>query len=141
MTRATIILGDFAEQDQSGKVHILGAGWSVTGPAPGPQAVAVFLKVPAERVGAPLPVTLRLLDSSRKSVEVPGISGNPQPVEIVGQIELRPRDEAWDQTRDVDASFVVNIGLLSLAPGRVYTWSFEVDDKEEASVDFLVRPA
>jgi hypothetical protein len=141
MTRATIILGDFAEPDQTGKVHILGAGWSVTGPAPSPHAVAVFLKVPVERADSPLPVTLRLLDSSGKPVEVPGIGGNPQPLEIVGQIEVRPRDEAWDPSHDLDAVFVVNIGLLNVAPGRVYTWSFEADGKEEASIDFFVRSA
>jgi hypothetical protein len=35
--RASIVLCDFAEQDQlGGKVHMLGAGWSLTGPVPSP---------------------------------------------------------------------------------------------------------
>ena len=140
MTQATIILADFAEADSSGKVHILGAGWSVTGPAPSPQAVAVFLKIPAERAGQPIPITLRLLDQSRNLVEVPGISG-PQPLEIMGQIEARSPDTQWDPTHPLITTFVINILPMPLAPGGVYTWSCEVDGKEVCSTEFLVRAA
>lgn len=49
MMRASIVLADFAETDPGGKVHILGAGWSVIGPQPSPQAVAGFLQVPPNR--------------------------------------------------------------------------------------------
>lgn len=134
-----LILADFAEVEaSSGKVHILGAGWSLTGPAPSPQAVVAFLRVPAERVGSPLPLTLRLLDQARQVVEVPGLGGM-QPLEIFGQVEMKV-PESWDQTSELAASFAVNLGPLSLKPGG-YTWILEVDGKEEAHAGFLVRSA
>lgn len=44
--RAVLVLCDFAEQDQpGGKVHMLGAGWSMIGPLPAPHAVVVLIKV------------------------------------------------------------------------------------------------
>jgi hypothetical protein len=139
MTQATVVLADFAEADANGKVHILGAGWSVTGPDPSPQAVVVFLKVPASQTGAPVAVALRLLDPSRNVVVIPGMSG-PQPLEISGQVIAKVPTEDWDTTRDLGASFVVNIAPLTLAAGSVYSWVCEVDGKEVASAEFLVRP-
>ena len=62
MMRASIILADFAETDPGGKVHILGAAWSVTGPQPGPQAVVGFIQVPPEHAGGAISFTLRLAD-------------------------------------------------------------------------------
>ena len=76
MMRAAIVLADFAETDSgTGKVHIIGAGWSVTGPMPGPHAVVAFIQVPADRVGDPIPVTLRLADPTGQLVEVQGPAG------------------------------------------------------------------
>lgn len=138
MTQATVVLADFAEADASGKVHILGAGWSVTGPDPSPQAIVVFLTVPASQAGSPVAVALRLLDPSRNVVVIPGMSG-PQPLEISGQVIAKIPTEDWDTTRDLGASFVVNIAPLSLATGSVYSWVCEVDGKEVASAEFLVR--
>ena len=40
-----LILCD-AAQAESGKVHMLGAGWSITGSPSAPHAVAVLIKVP-----------------------------------------------------------------------------------------------
>jgi hypothetical protein len=138
--RATLVLGDFAETDaSSGKVHVLGAGWSLTGPSPSPQAVVAFLKVPADRVGAPIPFTLRLIDKARQVIEVPGLGGL-QRLEISGQVELQVPD-GWDGSTDLSSSFAVNIGVIPLKPGGYYTWVVEVDDKELASADFFVRSA
>ena len=86
--RASIILADFAETDPGGKVHILGAGWSVTGPQPGPQAVVGFLQVPPEQAGAAILFTLRLTDQAGAVVEVQGPAGM-QPMEASDQVEIR----------------------------------------------------
>jgi hypothetical protein len=137
--RAAIVLGDFAEVDRaSGKVHILGAGWSITGPAPSTQAVVAFIQVPAARVGEPIPVVLRLLDSASQVVEVPGSLGSPQRLEITGQVEMR-EPEDWDHSTDLEAVFSVNLLMLPLQPGSSYTWSLDVDGKPLASLDFQVR--
>lgn len=136
----TLVLGDFAETDTfSGKVHILGAGWSVTGPAPSPQAIVAFLRVPPDRAHSPIVFTARLLDKTGRVVETPGLGGM-QRLEISGQVEIQVPD-GWDTVSDLPASFAVNIGALPLKPGGAYSWSIEIDDKEEARADFIVRAA
>jgi hypothetical protein len=136
MMRASIVLADFAETDPSGKVHILGAGWSATGPQLGPQAVVAFIQVPAEHGGGTISFTLRLADLLGNVVEVLGPAGM-QPMELGGQVELREPEE-WDRASDLNAAFSVNV-MLPLPPGHSYTWSLEIDGKELASTTFYVR--
>lgn len=136
---ATLVLCDFAEADPSGKVHILGAGWSLIGPGSSPQAVVAFVQVPASRLGSPIPITVRLLDPAGQVVEAPGLGGM-QRIEISGQIEIREPD-SWDPASGLRASFAVNIGIVPLQPATAYTWHLEVDGKEEATAGFYVRPA
>jgi hypothetical protein len=136
MIRAHIVLADFAEADASGKVHLLGGGWTVTKAGAGAHAVIVFLKVPAVHCGIPISVTLRLLSESGEVVEQPGLGG-PQRLEITGQVEMQePLD--WDQAVDLDAVFPVNFGALALQAGS-YRWIAEIDGKEAATNDFIVR--
>lgn len=134
----TLVLADFAETDQSsGKTHMLGAGWSITGPAPTPHAIVAFLRISPERVHAPVAFTARLLEEDRQVVEVPGVGGM-QRVEIAGQIEMRIPDD-WNEVSDVPASFAANISPLQLKPGATYYWIIEIDGKEVAATDFRVR--
>jgi len=134
--RAHIVLADFAEADASGKVHLLGGGWTVTRAGAGAHAVVVFLKVPADHFGTPIQVTLRLLSKSGDVVEQPGLGGL-QRLEITGQIEMQePLD--WDQAVDLDAVFPVNFGALALQAGS-YRWTVEIDGKEAAANDFIAR--
>lgn len=137
MTRASIILADFAETDPGGKVHILGAGWTETGPLPGPQAIVGFIQVPPEEADAPVSFTLRLTDRSGEVVEVQGPAGM-QSLEVSGQVEIR-QPEGWDGSADLNAAFAVNVALLPLAQGQSYTWSLEADGKELATTTFYVR--
>lgn len=140
MMRASLVLADFAETDTgTGKVHMIGAGWSMTGPAPSPHAIVAFLHVPADRVeGGPIPVMIRLVDRSGQVVEAQGPAGM-QPLEITGQVELQV-PEGWDRSTELQATFSANLMGLSLQPGQSYTWSIEADDKELASTQFQVRP-
>jgi hypothetical protein len=136
MIRAYIALADFAELDTgTRKVHILGAGWTFTALTASAHAVVVFLKIPPDRVGGPLPITLRLLSKAGEVVEQPG-HGGPQRLEINGQLQLQEPDE--EQAVDLDAILPVNLGQLTLQAG-VYTWIAEVEGKEVASTDFVVR--
>lgn len=138
MMRAAIVLADFAETDPGGKVHVLGAGWSVTGPQQGPQAVVGFIQVPPDRAGNAVPFTLRLTGRDSEVVEVHGPAG-PQPMELTGQVEvLEP--EGWDRSTDLNVAFAVNL-VLPLSPGQSYTWSLEVDGKDLATTTFYVRSA
>lgn len=136
MTRASLILADFAETDPGGKVHVLGAGWSVTGPNVGPQAIVGFIQVSAEQSGAPISFILRLADRTGEVVEVPGPAGM-QRMEVSGQVEMRV-PEGWDGSTDLSAAFAVNV-MVPLPQGHPYTWSLEVDGKDLASTTFYVR--
>ena len=132
------MLADFAETDPAGKVHILGAGWSVTGPQLGPQAVVGFIQVPPEQAGGAVSFTLRLADRAGEVVEVQGPAGM-LPMELGGQVEVREPEE-WDGASDLNVAFAVNV-TLPLPPGQSYTWSLEVDGKDLASTTFYVRSA
>ena len=136
--RASIVLADFAETDPGGKVHILGAGWSMTGPQPGPQAVVGFIQAPPEHAGSSIAFTVRLADQTGEIVEVQGPAGM-QRMEAAGQIEVREPEE-WDGSTDLNVAFALNV-MLPLPPGRAYTWFLEVDGKELASTTFYVRSA
>jgi len=136
VTRASIILADFAETDASGKVHMLGAGWSITGPNTGPQAVAGFIQVPAAQSGSLIQFVLRLTDRSGEVVEAPGPAGM-QRMEVTGQVEMRA-PEGWDGATDLNAAFAMNV-VVPLPQGQPYTWSLEVDGKDLASTTFYVR--
>jgi hypothetical protein len=138
MMRASIILADFAETDPGGKVHILGAGWSATGPQPGPQAVVGFIQVPPDQARLAIPFTLRLTDQAGEVVEAPGPAGM-QRMEVSGQVEPR-EPEGWDGSTDLTAAFAINV-ILPLTPGQNYTWSLEVDGKDMVSTVFYVRSA
>lgn len=141
MIRAALVLADFAETDTgTGKVHIIGAGWSMTGPAPGPHAIVAFIQVPADRVGGdPIPVAIRLFDRSGQVVEVPGPAGM-QRLEITGQVEIQA-PEGWDHSTAIETTFAANLMSLPLQPGQPYTWSVEVDGKELATTQFQVKAA
>lgn len=86
MMRAAIVLADFAETDTgTGKVHIIGAGWSLTGPACR-SGIHPDSSGPGE--GDPIPVMLRLANRAGQLVEAPGPAGM-QRVEISGQVETQ----------------------------------------------------
>jgi hypothetical protein len=136
--RAHLVLCDFAEQDQaSGKVHILGAGWSVVGPQAVPQAVVVLIKVAWTEANRAHDVRVRLTDADGNLVAVPSTIGE-QPMEIPGKLEVG-RPASLPEGSEIDASFVVALQPLPLAGGQRYTWRLHIDGREEASESFFVR--
>lgn len=137
--RAALVLCDYAAQDiAGGKVHLMGAGWSVTGPVPTPHAVAAFIKVGWDEANEKHPLLMRLLDSDGAVVVLPGMAGG-QRIEFPGSLEV-PRPAGIPHGSEIDATFVVNIGGLPLTPGQRYRWELEIDSEVRASEPFLVRP-
>ncbi|GAA1754452.1 DUF6941 family protein [Luedemannella helvata] len=117
---AQVILCDAAVADPSGKVHMLGAGWSITGTPTSPQAVAILLKVPWDRANIPLPLTVQLYSEDGQPVLVATTDGEKVPVKGGGRIEVgRPAGIAPGSM--LDAAWVLNVGPLPLQPGR-YEW-------------------
>jgi hypothetical protein len=137
--RAALVLCDYAAQDiAGGKVHLMGAGWSVTGPMPTTHAVAAFVKVGWDEANEKHPLALRLLNSDGQVVTLPGPVGE-QRIEFPGNLEV-PRPAGIPHGSEIDATFVVNVGALPLTPGQRYRWELEIDGEQRASEPFLVRP-
>jgi hypothetical protein len=83
-----LILCDAAQADPNGKIHMLGAGWSVTATPTTPQAVAILIKVPGDRAEQQISGTLRLLDADGQAVEVETSSGKKEPIENEFALEV-----------------------------------------------------
>jgi hypothetical protein len=130
-----LILCDAAQADPStGKVHMLGAGWSTTG-SPAAHAVAVLAKVPWDRANQKLPLTLELYDADGAPVafETPG---GRAVVRTEAQIEVgRPPGTAPGSM--LDASFALNVAPLPLGPGR-YEWRLTFGEETRVA-SFSVR--
>ncbi len=133
---AQLILCDAAQADSgSGKVHMLGAGWSLT-KAPTTHSVVVLLKVPWDRTNERIGLDLVLLTEDGNPVQVGAPGAAPMPLRANGQVEVgRPAGIASGSM--LDASFVLNVPPLPLTPGR-YEWRLEIDGNSQ-SAPFTVR--
>jgi len=137
---AFILLSDAAQVDSNGKVGLLGAGWTVTGPNVPPMAVTVFLRVSWEEADQRHAFRLRLLDDEDQPVLRPG--GDEKPVEFSGQLRLdKRRALPDDETRlvDIQVPVSVTVHLPALHGGHRYRWVFDIEGKELASTSFVVR--
>jgi hypothetical protein len=137
MIRAHLVLADFAETDSSGKVHLLGGGWTILRGGAGSHAVVVFLKIPTDQADKAITVTVRLVNKESQVVAEQLGPGGKQRLEITGQVVSSIPPE-WDQSVDLDAIFAINLGQL-LLPAGTYTWVAEIEGKEAAATNFIVR--
>jgi hypothetical protein len=136
MLEAHIILCDAAVADGStGKVHMLGAGWSIIGRPMRPHAVVVLIKIPWDRANVQLPLRLELFGPDGGPIRIQTPDGL-YPVSGQGTVEVgRPPGIAPGSM--LDASFVLTVGALPLAPGR-YEWRLELADLQ-VPAPFTVR--
>jgi hypothetical protein len=130
-----LLLCDAASADPStGKIHMLGAGWSVTGSPTGQQAVAVLMKIPWDRANQRIPFTLQLFDSDGQPVQL-RVPDGVQEIKLEGHVEVgRPAGIAPGSP--LDASLALNVPPLPLGGGR-YEWKLEIAEKVVA-VSFQV---
>ena len=131
-----LILCDAAVADPHGKVHMLGAGWSVMGTPTGPHAVVVLAKVPWDRANQKLKLSLELVDQDGTPVQVPRPEDEPLKVGQEAELEVgRPPGIAPGSM--LNAAFTVSLPALPLAPGR-YTWNLNLADAHDSET-FTVR--
>jgi hypothetical protein len=128
---ATLILCDAAASDPSGKLHMLGAGWSVTSSPTAPAAVAILMKIPWDRANEKLPLRLQLEDADGQPVVL-----NGEAIQMVSEIEVG-RPSGLDPGSPIDASFQLGLQSMPLVPGR-YLWRLQVSD-DEFTEGFQVR--
>ena len=139
--KVTMILADFAEAVR-GKLYIMGGGWSVTGPAPTPTAIAVKIEVPWNQANQRHKLRLELFDGDRKPVLVPAPAGNA-PLQIGGDFEVG-RPAGLIQGTPIDATFAFNILPIQLQSGSRFTWVLSINEKTnknwEASFSTREKP-
>jgi hypothetical protein len=141
--KATLLLCDAAQVDPSGKVHILGAGWTVVGggvgvPLPG-QAVVALIHVPWHQTTQPHFLRLRLEDADGNLVLV-GPPDGRQPL-VHEQTVAVDRPPGAPEGITLDVPVVVSLGPgMPLPPGR-YAWRLEIDgtSDEDWMATFHVR--
>jgi hypothetical protein len=141
--KATLMLADFATV-ADGKLTIVGGGWTVTGPAPHPFAIALKLEVPWHQGIDPHKLRLELLDSDGQPV----LTQTPQgmlPICIEAQMESAVAELPADikPGTPLDVMFAVNLPPQPLAPGGRYEWRLTIDGREHEDwhVAFSTRPA
>lgn len=126
---AHLILCDHAVTDPSGKVHMLGAGWTVTGTPTAPHGVAVLMKVPWDRANQKIPLHLRLLDDNGQPVHPQGPHG-PGQAEVKADLEVG-RPPGLKPGSPLPAAFAINVAPMLLPPGR-YEWRLTVAQTDYA---------
>jgi hypothetical protein len=131
----TLILCDAAQVDPTGKVHMLGAGWSMTSSPTAPSAVVVLLGIPWDRTNQKIHVRLELTDADGTAVRVPSPLGETI-VEIEADVEVG-RPPGSPEGIEFAAALAPSIPPLPLPPGR-YTWHLRVGD-DSRSRSFTVR--
>ncbi|MEU7902993.1 hypothetical protein [Actinoplanes sp. NPDC049118] len=132
-----LILCDAAQADPTtGKVHMLGAGWSRAG-TPVSHAIVVLAKVPWDRANQRIPLTLTLREQDGDPVSFV-IDGQPRPVRFEGAIEVG-RPAGVPPGSPLDASFALNVSPLPLKPGR-YDWLLEAPQVERTASFTVMAP-
>ncbi len=134
-----LVLSDAASTDvATGKINLLGAGWSVTGPVVPMAAVAGFLRIPWDDVEGKISFVVRLQDEEGRPVRP--FADNDGVLSFHGEFAPHAdQSEPIGRRVPLTLSFAIQIPPLPLAAGRVYEWNLEANDAEVASARFVVR--
>jgi len=134
---ATLLLAD-AATIADGKLYILGAGWSITGPGSLPSAVVLIVDFIPPRVDEKHDCEVMLVDPQGKPAVLGAARGVPDIIRFTLSIE-----ENTQQTEPGTSSYlhVMTIPALPLIPGSKYAWRLTVNGEErpEWTRQFSVR--
>jgi uncharacterized protein DUF6941 len=136
--KVTMLLAD-AAQAVNGKLYILGGGWSITGPAPSPSAIALKIEVPWDEANTRHKLTLDLVDEDGQPVPAPTPMGM-QPIRIEADFEVG-RPPGLKPGTPLDVVLALNIGPLSFKPDSRLVWRLAIDGRtnEEWELSFATR--
>jgi hypothetical protein len=132
---AQVILCDAAQADPTGKVHMLGAGWSIAPTPVPPHALAIMLRIPWDRANQQIAMHAILLTADGSPVTL----GEPQQeIRHDATIEVgRPPGVAPGTM--LPASLAITVPPLPLNPGR-YEWSVQVAEHNFHAAFQVVNP-
>lgn len=128
-----------AAQEANGKLFILGGGWTVTGPAPTPSALALKIDVPWDQANRRHRLRLDLVSQDGQPVMVPTPLGQG-PAQVTAEFEVG-RPPGHPPGTPLAVVLAINIGPLPLAPGTRYEWRCYIDEetRDEWHVAFNTR--
>jgi hypothetical protein len=137
--KVTLLLAD-AAQAVSGKLYIIGGGWSVTGPQPAPFAIAIKIEVPWDRANLGHVAKLVLQDADGEPVVTDTPEG-PQPIQVDLNFEVG-RPAGLKPGTPIDFAMAVNFAPIPLEPDSRYEWRLFIDEATEADwhAAFTTRP-
>lgn len=124
--KLTLLLADWAEV-LNGKLYVMGGGWTETGPAPTPSALAAIIEVDWDETNIEHKLTFTLVDGDDQPVMVSTPTGH-QPLRIEANFNVG-RPPQVKPGSSFNLPFAVNIGPLPLQPGKVYVWRCHIDEK------------
>lgn len=139
-----VVLANSAEVDPTGRVHMIGGGWSLLrqGEGRAPFAVVVFAMLAWDQRPVPFDMSLELVDGDGRVVSA-DVPGGRAPMEISIQNGMPTPDPQLPPGTPVDLPPVaVNVPAVDLEPGR-YEWKVAVDGFSDPrwSRSFTVVPA
>ena len=137
--RATLLLADAAQVDPTGKVHLLGGGWSMTSSPLGSFCLVVLIAVDWSETDLEHVAMVRLEDADGRVVAV-GPPDRAKPL-VKEHRFVAARPQGLPPGSDADVHVVWTFGAgLNLPPGR-YLWRLEIDGatSEPWSLPFVVR--
>lgn len=108
-----------------GKLYVNGGGWTFTGPAPSPSAIAILIDVPWNQTNQKVAFALRLNGADGEPVMQPGPMGN-MPIEVGGEFEVG-RPVGLAQGTPITVPLAINIPPLLLTPGQRFSWDLTID--------------
>jgi len=137
--KLTMLLGD-AAQAVSGKLYILGGGWSIIGPEPTQMAIAIKVEVPWTEANQRHTLQLVLVDEDGHPVGFPTPAGT-QTVELSLDFGV-DRPPGLKPGTPLDVPLAINLSPFPLAPDRRYVWRCSIDGRFENDweVSFTTRP-
>lgn len=115
-----VLLCDSAAASNDGKMHMLGAGWTVTTSPTAPHALALMLRIPWDRANEEIDVNATLVTEDGQQVELDGSA-----ICYSTKVEVGRPPHVKHGTM-LPAAFALNIPPMPLNPGR-YQWRVEVD--------------
>ncbi len=138
--KLTMLLCD-AAQAVNGKLYILGGGFNVMGPEPGPSAIALQIDVPWDLTNTRHKLRLDLVTDDGQPVLIPTPTGQSA-AQITAEFEVG-RPAGHKAGTPLGVVLAVNIGPLPLSPGARYEWRCRINDepRDEWRVAFSVRAA
>lgn len=139
--KVTMLLADSA-QAVTGKLYILGGGWSITGPDPIPCAIALKIEVPWTEANRRHKIRLVLLTADDQPVMVPTPAEGERALEIQGEFEVG-RPTGLMAGTPLDAVVAINLPPIPIPPGGRYVWRLSIngESKDEWYVAFSTRAA